>query len=85
MAPVTPYWFKQRQGKVEEAGPDTVRISGPNMREAFLGIRSTADGRWQAFLRLQPEDPDSAVSDGHERNTEGWEAAFELYRTQVIF
>src|SRR2546425_367822 len=38
MALVLPSWFKQRQCKAEEAGPNTYRLSGPNLREAFIRI-----------------------------------------------
>ena len=35
---VVPFWFKQRQGKAEQAGTDTYRLTAPNLGETFIGI-----------------------------------------------
>ena len=80
MALVTPAWFKQRQGKVEQAAENLVKITGPNLREAFLGIRQE-NGRWQSFVRHQVDGPDLASSTrGTDVPYDAWEVAFELYR-----
>ena len=36
MEPVTPFWFKQRQCRMEPVGTDMVKVTGPNLGEAFL-------------------------------------------------
>lgn len=81
MALVTPFWFKQRQGKAEEAGPSLYKISGPNMKEAFLGIRAGSNGRWHAFVRRLADGPELAsAANGSETLYEAWDVAFEIYR-----
>jgi hypothetical protein len=83
--PLTPFWFRQRQCKLEPLENGMVRATGPNLAEAFLGVRSTTNGRWLPIFRLSAEGPDLAET--HEdlaTPQEAWEAAFELYRIHVI-
>jgi len=85
MAPVLPMWFKQRQGKAEEAGENTYRLSGPNLREAFISIRLADNGLWAASLRYASDGPEIAATEpviGSAYNA--WEAAFEIYRNHVV-
>lgn len=84
MPPVIPTWFKYRQGKTEEAGPDQVRLFGPNFLEAFIGVRKGEKG-FHAFLRDKAEGEERAAT-ARELPTayEAWEAAFELYRTHFV-
>jgi hypothetical protein len=85
MVPVTPFWFKQRQAKAEEAGPDLVRVQGPNLREAFLGIRRGDTGLWSAFVRQTTDGPDIAPTPAEiDTSYSAWEAAFEIYRKQMV-
>ena len=80
-----PFWFKQRQCKAEPAGDNAVRVSGPNLPEAFLRIEPAGAGRWRAALRLSADGPDASYTDPDLTTTkEAWEAAFELYRVRVI-
>jgi hypothetical protein len=82
---VTPFWFKQRQAKTEEAGPNMVRVSGPNLKEAFLGIRKADDGLWSAFVRSQADGPDvEATPPTIDNAYTAWEAAFEIYRKLMV-
>ena len=84
--PTLPFWFKQRQCKVEPAGDDhTLKVTGPNLGEAYVSAIPADNGLWQAALRLRPDGTDVAVT-GPEIATEpdAWEAGFELYRTHVI-
>jgi hypothetical protein len=85
MTPIIPFWFKQRQCKAEPAGSDKMlKLSGPNLADAYIHIDGD-DGRWTAGLRLSPDGPDVAVSDGQCLTAKlAWEAAFELYRGRVI-
>jgi hypothetical protein len=83
--PLAPFWFGQRQCKLEPQENGMYRASGPNLAEAFLGIRSTAHGRWAPVFRLAADGPDLAEAHGDfARPQEAWEAAFELYRIQVV-
>jgi hypothetical protein len=85
MPPATPFWFKQRQAKAEDAGPDSVRVTGPNLKEALLGIRKGDNGLWSAFMRLSADAPDVyATPPAIETPYAAWEAAFEIYRSQVV-
>jgi hypothetical protein len=86
MAPVSPTWFKQRQAKAEPAGENTYRLTGPNLRETFISIRQAAPGRWAASLRYVLDGPEIATTEPEfDSAYDAWEAAFELYRSYVIF
>jgi hypothetical protein len=81
---ILPFWFKQRQCKAEPSGDHTLRVSGPNLGEAYLSIRPEG-GRWRASLRLKADGPEVAVTEPDiPTEAEAWDAAFELYRTHVI-
>jgi hypothetical protein len=83
--PTPPFWFLQRQAKSEPAGNNTLRVTAPNMKEAFVAIRSGEHGNWSAALRAEVEGPDLAVTEAEfPRPQEAWEAAFELYRNHLI-
>ena len=86
MPPVPPFWFKQRQCKSEEVGEDTtLRVTGPNLGEAFLHIDHGENNRWRTTMRLTADGPEVAATEAEfENTTDAWEAAFELYRSHVI-
>jgi hypothetical protein len=84
MEPILPFWFKQRQCKAEPGGDNVLRVSGPNLGEAFLAIRPEG-GRWRAAIRSKADGPDLASTEPEMATPEeAWEAAFELYRTHFI-
>jgi hypothetical protein len=83
--PTAPFWFKQRQCKYEPAGDNLLKITGPNLGEAFIGVWRTEDGRWQAKFRRSADGPDEALTEPDiPGEREAWDAAFELYRQKVI-
>ena len=86
MPPILPFWFKQRQCKAEPAGSDHVlRLTGPNLGEAYVSIVPADNKRWAARLRLSPDGADVAATEPElETEQDAWEAAFELYRTHVV-
>lgn len=86
MLPILPFWFKQRQCKAEPAGNDnTLKVSGPNLGEAFIGIARAEDNRWRAFMRTSADGPDmTATEPEFDDPNDAWEAAFELFRTTAI-
>ncbi len=85
MSLVTPFWFYQRQCKAESVGDDLYKLTGPNLKEAYIGLRKGDSGRWSAFLRNTADGPDVAATPAQWNNVyEAWEAAFELYRVNVI-
>ena len=82
---VTPTWFKQRQAKAEAAGENTYRLYGPNFPECFLSVRRGPNGKWYGTLREKADGPETAVTDPlFQDDHDAWEAAFELYRANVI-
>lgn len=82
--PTTPFWFKQRQCKYEATGPTTIKVTGPNLPEAFLHIAQQND-QWMATVRKNADGPDVATVEAEKPNAaSAWEAAFELYRTHFI-
>lgn len=86
MPPIFPFWFKQRQCKAEQAGDEnTLKVSGPNLGEAFIGIASAGSKQWRAFLRTGTDGLETAATEPEFENpSDAWEAAFELYRTNTI-
>jgi hypothetical protein len=85
MPPTVPSWFRYRQGKAEDAGPDLARLTGPNMLEAVIGIRKTDSGKFSAFLRGGVDGQDLAATEPVIATAyDAWEAAFELYRNHKI-
>jgi hypothetical protein len=85
MAVTVPSWFKGRQGKAEEAGPGLLKLTAPNLHDWYIGIRRLESGGWLAFLRSDPDGPDAtAVEVDPLPEHEAWEAAFEVYRNQVV-
>lgn len=85
MALAVPTWYKQRQGKLEPAGEQVFRLSGPNLPAAFLGLRRADNGKLQGFLRQSADGPDVAVTDPKfGSDYEAWEVAFEMYRQRMI-
>lgn len=79
--PTPPSWFRGRQGKIEEVTPDLVKLTGPNLIEAHIGVRKADNGRWASFVRAAADGPDQAATEPiHPNSYEAWEAAFEIYR-----
>ena len=77
MEPVPPFWFKQRQCKIEPAGPNMVKVTGPNLREAFLRIEPVGS-TWKAALRLTATGDDvQATATEFTTAPQAWDAAFE--------
>jgi len=61
------------------------RVTGPNLAEAFISVRSAADDRWAPVFRSSKDGPNLAESTPPlDTAREAWQAAFELYRTQVV-
>jgi hypothetical protein len=85
MEPIQPFWFKQRQAKLEPAGDNTFKAVAPNQADAYLLIRKGDNQRWAAAVRLTADGND-VISTPPEFSTPGhaWEAAFELYRQVAI-
>jgi hypothetical protein len=80
-----PFWFPLRQGKAEEAGPDTFKLTAPNLPPAFISIHRADNGLWSASLRREADGPEIAATPAEFHGPfEAWEAAFELYRVHVV-
>ena len=62
MQPTLPFWFKQRQAKLEPMGENTFKVTAPNQGEAYLQIRAGENGRWAAALRATPDGADLDVA-----------------------
>src|SRR5260370_21505506 len=83
--PIPPFWFKQRQLKYEPAGSDNLlKITGPNLGDAFIRIQQTENGRWLAAFRRTADGPDDALTEPTiPRPREARGAAFQLYPLYV--
>jgi hypothetical protein len=85
MTPTPPYWFNQRQGQLEPAGTDAFRLTAPNLKPAWISIQRGDDGLWSAAVRLEEDSPPAAATEPEfARPEDAWDAAFELYRVQVV-
>jgi hypothetical protein len=85
MEPDLPTWFKYRQGKADPAGDNVLKLTAPNLPEAFVAIRATGRGDYQGALRAAADGPDMAVTAGNYDSTgDAWGAAFELYRNFIV-
>lgn len=84
--PTLPFWFKQRQAKLEPAGENKYKVVAPQAAEAYIGIRQADAGHWSAFLRNTADgDEVLATEPTFLHPGAAWEAAFELYRQHVIY
>jgi hypothetical protein len=84
--PILPFWFKQRQAKLEPAGDNRYKVVAPQAAEAFIGIRQADKGRWSAFLRTAADGADVLATEPEfQQPGPAWEAAFELYRQHIIY
>jgi hypothetical protein len=86
MQPILPFWFKQRQCKAEPAGSENMlKVSAPNLGEAFLRIEPADNGRWRAALRMAADGADvQATGADFPGPQAAWDVAFELFRQTVI-
>jgi hypothetical protein len=85
MAVTVPSWFKGRQGKAEEIAPGLLKLTAPNVKEWFIGIRRQDGGGWMVVLRDSADGPDVvAIELAVVPEYDAWEAAFEVYRNHVI-
>jgi hypothetical protein len=85
MEPILPTWFKYRQGKAEPAGENTLKLTAPNLPEAYVAIRAAENGNYQGVFRRSVDGSDEAVTQPEfVTQEEAWGAAFELYRNRVV-
>jgi hypothetical protein len=85
MQPVPPFWFQQRQGKMDAAEGNAFRLIAPNQGEAFIFVERADNGLWSAGLRTASDSPVIATSGPiWESEPDAWAAAFELYRNEIV-
>jgi hypothetical protein len=84
MEPITPFWFKQRQAKLESAGDNVYKVTAPNQADAYILIRAE-DDRWLAAVRSTADGADLMRTPAEFTSPgDAWEAAFELYRQVFV-
>ena len=85
MQPAPPFWFQQRQAKMEPAGTNTFRLTAPNQGEALIFSELADNGQWSAGLKTTADGPVVATSGSiWESEEDAWASAFELYRNEVV-
>ena len=85
MQPIPPFWFKQRQAKLEPAGENTFKAVAPQQGDAYLTVRKGDNGRWSAAVRSTADGADLMSTPAEFDNPVlAWEAAFELYRRHAL-
>jgi len=85
MQPVPPFWFVQRQAKMEAVPTNMFRLTAPNQGEAFIFIEQADNCHFSAGLKTAVDGP-VVVGSGPiwEKEEDAWAAAFELYRNEVV-
>ena len=86
-SPVPPAWFKQRQGKAEPVneGEALHKLTAPNQQDAYVLIQQHENGKWLAELRETADGESLSITPAVLDNPgEAWNAAFELYRQNII-
>jgi hypothetical protein len=82
--PIIPFWFKQRQCNAEPVGDRMLKLTGPNLAEAFIYIEPI-DGRWRVGLRKTADGADVLTAETDKPSAQAaWDAAFELYRGHLL-
>jgi len=82
---ILPTWFKGRQGKTESAGDNRLKLTGPNLVEAVIGIRAAEPGGWHGFVRKDADGADlDATHTALPDQNEAWSAAFEMFRNRFV-
>jgi hypothetical protein len=85
MQPILPFWFKQRQAKLEPAGENTYKVIAPNQGDVFVQIRSGENGQWLAAVKMIADGEDLVATEPEfDDPGAAWEAAFELYRRAMV-
>lgn len=85
MQPNLPFWFKQRQARLESVAENTFKVTAPNQSEAYIHIRRGPNQRWMAGLRVTADGADLAITEPEfEAPGPAWDAAFELYRRAFV-
>jgi hypothetical protein len=80
-----PYWFKQRQARIEDLGQGRWKINGPNLPDAIIGVRMNEQISWEAYLQQTAEGPEVATSEATLHTArDAVAAAFELYRQHAV-
>ena len=80
-----PAWFKYRQGVAEPAGDNCYKLTAPVSDTAFIRVRQH-DGAWQAVIAAAPDGPELGASEPNLADeAAAWRAAFDLYKSTVIY
>ncbi len=87
MLPTVPFWVQQRQVKVEEAGPETLRLTAPNLPPYELALQPVENSP-NLSAALYRINGDKLLITQRETDYDNpnqvWNVAFELYRQYVI-
>jgi hypothetical protein len=85
MQPTPPFWFRQRQGKMENLDDNTLRLTAPNMIEGVIRVRHEENGQWAGALLASATGPELASTPPiYATPQEAWDAAFELHRRRNV-
>ncbi len=87
MLPTVPFWVLQRQVKVEEAGPETLRLTAPNLPPYELVLRpiESSPNLSAALYRINGDKLLITQREtDYDNPNQAWNVAFELYRQYVI-
>jgi len=62
-----------------------LRLTAPNLGEAFIAIRQAENGPWAGVLKRTTDGDDLAVTaPDYDNPGDAWQAAFELHREHFI-
>ena len=88
MKPVIPFWMKQRQIQAEPADSQGLRLTGLNLDPHVITVSSNDQG-WTCTITREEMNgqPGTVIAKSEEPYPDpqtAWDAAFELYRREVI-
>lgn len=89
VSPTLPFWMRQRQIVAEPVNEHTVRLTGPILPACEVTVQPGAGEETTGYL-LRVEKANEAgkevIAEAKSSlpREEAWQAAFELYRQQVI-
>jgi hypothetical protein len=89
VSPTLPFWMRQRQIVAEPVNEHTVRLTGPILPACEVTVQPGGNAENASYLLRVEKVSDAgkevlAEATSSLPREEAWQAAFELYRQQVI-
>jgi hypothetical protein len=86
-SPTLPFWMLQRQIVAESVNDHTVRLTGPILPPCEVTVAPRAEGGFRLVVERCGESGKTLVAEAESTQPAAdaaWQAAFEIYRQQII-